>query len=143
MYEITENTPQILFRQSKSASHIYWQILFLLLLLTACTSNIPADTGIEGQVLIGPVCPVVQMGQECPDQPYQAVLVIQTTAGRQVTRITTDAEGKFRLALAPGTYVLHPRTPQNSPMPFATDQTFNVVNGHFTQITIVFDSGIR
>jgi len=119
------------------------RIIFILLLLAAGCSSIPAATGIEGQVRIGPMCPVVQQGQECPDQPYQAVLIIQTSAGRQVTRITTDAEGKFRLTLAPGTYILHPQTPQNSPMPFATDQTFNVVKGHFTQITIVFDSGIR
>jgi hypothetical protein len=117
--------------------------IFILLLLAAGCSSVPADTGIEGQVLIGPMCPVVQQGRECPDQPYQAVLIIQTSAGRRVTKITTNAKGKFRLPLAPGTYLLHPQNPQNSPMPFATDQTFTVVKSHFTQITLVFDSGIR
>lgn len=119
------------------------RIIFILFLLAACSSSIPADTGIEGQVLIGPMCPVVRQGQECPDQPYQAVLIILTSAGRKVTQITTDADGKFHLPLAPGAYVMHPRAPQNSPMPFATDQVFDVVKGQFTTISVVFDSGIR
>jgi hypothetical protein len=89
------------------------------------------------------MCPVVRQGQECPDQPYQAVLIIQTAAGRKITQITTGTDGKFRLSLAPGTYILHPQAPQNSPIPFAFEQTFSVVTGQFTHIDVVFDSGIR
>jgi hypothetical protein len=46
----------------------------LILILSTCSLKAgQTNSGIEGQVFIGPMCPVVQIGQECPDQPYQAV----------------------------------------------------------------------
>ena len=117
--------------------------ILLLLLFASCSPQIPANTGIEGQVLIGPMCPVVRQGQECPDQPYQATLTILTSEGRKVTQFNTDADGRFHLPLAPGTYILHPQTPQNQPMPVAAEQTFRAVEGQFIQIKVIFDSGIR
>jgi len=46
----------------------------IVLVLTACASNAPTptDSGVEGQVLIGPICPVVQIGQDCPTSRIQA-----------------------------------------------------------------------
>jgi hypothetical protein len=114
-----------------------------LILLVACSPGIPANTGLEGQVFIGPICPVVQKGQNCPDQPYQATLVIQTTANRQIIQIYTDTRGNFHLALAPGSYILHLQTLPNRPYPTGRDQKFNVVAGQFTQVKFVLDSGIR
>ena len=117
--------------------------ILLLLFLAACAPQIPANTGIQGQVTMGPMCPVVISGQECPDRPYQATMAILTRAGRDVKKFTTDANGKFTVLLAPGAYILHPLPPQNSPMPFGRDEPFNVVEGQFTQIKVVYDSGIR
>ena len=39
----------------------------LILLLATCSMRTPTptDSGIEGQVMIGPMCPVVQVGQDC------------------------------------------------------------------------------
>ena len=118
-------------------------IFLLVFLLTACAAQIPADTGVEGQVTIGPMCPVVRQGQECPDKSYQATLAILTAGGRQVKQFTTDTAGNFRMPLAPGSYILHPQTPANQPMPTGRDQPFSVVQGQFTQIKVVYDSGIR
>lgn len=114
----------------------------LILLLATCSAQ-PAspDSGIEGQVLIGPVCPVVQQGQECPDQPYQATLTVNSPNGREIVKIQTDAEGRFTIPLEPGEYVLHPESP--NVMPFAAEQTFIVESGKYTQITVIYDSGIR
>jgi hypothetical protein len=117
--------------------------ILLVLMLASCSPKIPANTGIEGQVLIGPICPVVKSGQECPDQPYQATLMILTSGGRKVTQFTTDANGRFRLPLAPGSFILRPQTPDNQPMPSASEQTFSVVEGQFTRLKISYDSGIR
>jgi hypothetical protein len=119
-------------------------VIPLLLFLAACSSQIPANTGIEGQVLIGPICPVVQEGKECPDKPYQATLTILDSSGtRKIARFQTDAEGWFRLPLAPGNYILYPETPDNMALPFAPEQNFTVTEGRFTQINVVYDSGIR
>lgn len=114
----------------------------LILLLTACTpSPTPTDSGIEGQVFIGPMCPVVQEGQECADQPYQALLTVLSPDGREIVQVQTDEQGRFKIPLAPGEYILRPESP--NVLPYASEQPFVVEAGRFTQITVTYDSGIR
>src|SRR6188474_3664668 len=60
--------------------------LMILFLSTCSMDATPADSGLEGQVLIGPMCAVVQVGQECPDQPYQATLTINSPNGRKIVQ---------------------------------------------------------
>ncbi len=120
-------------------------LLFILsvALLAACASApIPAaDTGVEGQALLGPMCPVVRLGQPCPDQPYQATLTVLNPAGKKMAQIQTDVNGLYRLALLPGDYIMHPESP--NVMPHAQDQPFTVIAGRFTKVDIAYDSGIR
>ena len=115
----------------------------LILALATCSiySPTPRGSGIEGQVLIGPMCPVVQPGQECPDQPYQATLTVKSLSGVQIAQFQTDAQGRFQIPLVPGEYILHPESPHG--VPFAGDQSFTVQTGQYTQLTIIYDSGIR
>lgn len=115
----------------------------LILVLATCSiySPTPRGSGIEGQVLLGPMCPVVQPGQECPDQPYQATLTVKSLDGVQIAQFPTDAQGRFRASLVPGEYILHPESPNG--IPFAGDQSFIVETGRYTQITVHYDSGIR
>jgi len=115
----------------------------MILVLATCSiySPTPRGSGIEGQVLLGPMCPVVQQGQDCPDQPYQATLTVMNRDGVQVTQFQTDAQGRFSVPLVPGEYILHPESPNG--IPFAGDQTLMVETGRFTQITVHYDSGIR
>ena len=115
----------------------------LILALATCTiySPTPRGSGIEGQVLLGPMCPVVQEGQDCPDQPYQATLTVISQNGVQVAQFQSDEQGRFRVSLVPGEYVLHPEYPNGNP--FAADQTFTVETGRYTQVTVNYDSGIR
>lgn len=118
-------------------------LLLSMLVLSACSAiqPTPTDSGVEGQAFIGPVCPVVQEGQECPDQPYQATLTINSPKGERIVRIQTEKDGSFRVALPPGEYVLHPESP--NVMPFASDQPFVVEEGKFTWVVVNYDSGIR
>jgi len=118
-------------------------IVTLFIILTACTSTnpTPTDSGVEGQVFIGPMCPVVQAGQECPDQPYQAVLTVNSPKGERIVQVQTEEDGTFKIPLPPGEYVLHPESP--NVMPFASEQTFIVEAGKFTQVIVNYDSGIR
>lgn len=115
----------------------------MILVLATCSiySPTPRGSGIEGQVMIGPMCPVVQQGQECPDQPYQATLTVLHRDGIQVAQFQTDAQGRFSVPLVPGEYILHPESPNG--IPFANDQSFVVETGRFTRITVHYDSGIR
>jgi hypothetical protein len=115
----------------------------LILVLATCSiySPTPRGSGLEGQVLLGPMCPVAQSGQECPDQPYQATLTVKSLDGLQIIQFQTDAQGRFLVSLVPGQYILHPESPDG--IPFAEDQSFSVETGRYTQITVHYDSGIR
>ena len=123
-------------------------LCLFVLFVSACAPQIkdpaePLTSGMKGQILIGPMCPVMQEGVECPDQPYQAALTVLTLDGQEVTRFDTDAEGKFQVNLAPGDYILHPAPPVDHPFPIAADIPFTVLPGEFTTVVVFFDSGIR
>jgi hypothetical protein len=115
----------------------------LILALATCSiySPTPRGSGIQGQVLLGPMCPVVQQGQACPDQPYQATLTVNSLNGVQIAQFQSDEQGQFQVSLVPGEYILHPESPGG--LPFAGDQSFMVETGQYTQITVHYDSGIR
>ena len=115
----------------------------LLLLLSACSGleTPPPDSGIEGQVFIGPMCPVVREGEECPDQPYQATLTITNPKEEKIVQVQTDEQGRFRILLHAGEYVLQPESP--NAYPFVGEQTVIVQEGKFTQVIVNYDSGIR
>lgn len=108
---------------------------------TSCGQSHLPDSGIEGQVLIGPICPVKREGRECPDQPYQAVLTVTNQRGKRIVQFQTDEDGRFKISLAPGEYILHPESP--NAMPFASEQIVVVKEGMFTQVIVNYDSGIR
>jgi hypothetical protein len=115
----------------------------LILLFAACIPTLtPTDSGIEGHVMIGPTCPVVQIGNPCPDKPYQATLIIVTsTSGLKVVQFEADSNGYFRVALPSGEYILHPESP--NVMPRASDIRFTVEAHQFTRVDVVYDSRIR
>ena len=116
--------------------------LFCVMFLSACLQTPqPLDNGVEGSVTIGPMCPVMQEDVPCPDQPYQAELTILTEDGEMVIQFQTDEDGRFRVELAAGDYVLHPESPNG--LPFAADMPFTVEENQFTQLEISYDSGIR
>jgi len=73
----------------------------LILVLATCSiyNPTPRGSGIEGQVLIGPVCPVEQQGQNCPDQPYQATLTVSSLNGVVIAQVKSDAQGHFTIQL--------------------------------------------
>ncbi|MFH1184044.1 MAG: carboxypeptidase-like regulatory domain-containing protein [Chloroflexota bacterium] len=116
----------------------YWAALALAL-VSACT---PTDSGIEGYITAGPACPVMQADVPCPDQPYAGTLTILAENGRtKVTAVTADSSGYFRVALAPGTYIVHPEAP--GVLPRGVDVIVRVLPNQFTRQDIVYDTGIR
>jgi len=101
---------------------------------------------IEGQMSIGPVCPVEREGQPCKAtaEMYAArkISVLSLDGKTLVATITPDAEGKFRLKLPEGKYVL--RTTQSgigsiSGLP----ATINIKANSPVILSIDVDTGIR
>lgn len=103
-----------------------------------------ATSGIQGQVLIGPTCPGPTRpgaSTQCADKPYQATFTVLNQSKQPVTQFQTDAQGRFQIALPPGTYTLVPES--SGPLPRASEQTVTVTKGQFSEVQINFDSGIR
>jgi len=101
------------------------------------------ESGIEGQVLIGPACPGPEspVQDDCADKPYQAVIQILDQNNQRLAEFQTDVQGRFKVPIEPGRYILHPVT--SGRFPTAADQEIEVKSGEYTRVTITFDSGIR
>ena len=108
----------------------------------ATSTPVPSgDSGINGRVTIGPTCPVQRIDSPCPDRPYEVTIAVLDSGRRGVAETRSDSSGHFRLLLPPGSYTLSP--PRTGVPPTAPEQTVDVVAGRFTDVQIVFDSGIR
>jgi hypothetical protein len=117
----------------------------VLAAVLSTASTALADTpnsGIEGQVFIGPTCPVVVEGSPCPDRPYQATITILDSRGVRVRRFQTDEQGRFEIPLEPGTYTLVPE-PSDILVPHADPESVRVREASYTEVTISYDSGMR
>src|SRR5262250_2554940 len=73
-----------------------------------------SESGIEGQVSIGPMCPVERPDRPCPDKPFEASIEIQNqdAQGDHLT-VRSGKDGRFRVKLAPGKYKLTPISPNS------------------------------
>lgn len=128
---------------------IFIFVFLSLFSLSACTALAPSNptptpnSGIEGTVTEGPMCPgPEQIGNNtCPDKPYQTTITVLGANKKEIAQIQTDANGQFKIALEPGTYVLQPAP--GKPLPRAGDQTVEVIGGQYTQVMIVYDTGMR
>ena len=120
-------------------------VLGLLSALATCESSDllgpGAPQGIEGIALLGPLCPVQTEENPCPDQPYEAWVQVQSASGLLVTRFRTGEDGRFRIGLRPGHYILVPES--GDPFPIASEQAVDVALGLYTEVVISFDTGIR
>ena len=104
-------------------------------------STVRRDSGVAGRVLYGPTCPVQRIGQSCT-RPYRATITIRSWQTRRlIARVRSSRRGWFRVALAPGRYLLVPQA--GKPYPRASPQTVTVRSHRYTEVTVDYDSGIR
>jgi hypothetical protein len=120
-------------------------MLALVFLAADCDGDVPpaSKSGIEGAVLIGPMCPVERQDSPCPDQPFEATIVIEDGAGNEVARTTSGADGRFRVHVGPGVYTLVPLPPNEGAPPFAAEQLVEVPSSGYVQVSVSYDSGLR
>ncbi len=119
-------------------------LVALVVAVAACgATRPPADSGIQGRVFIGPLCPVVQEGVPCPDAPFEASIRVRRASGKVVTTVHSSKDGRFRVKLARGEYVLEPLSPNEGAPPQAGAVPVRVRAHAFTRVTITYDSGIR
>lgn len=123
-------------------------LLLLTFLLAACGPNVTATpvagdgtTGIRGQVFLAE-CQGPEVATDCFSQePYQATLIVYDANLQEITRILTKSDGTFEFELEPGVYFIHPYSP--SQYPIATDYQVVVAEGTMTELTVIYDTGMR
>ena len=122
-----------------------WPWVTIFVALAACSSDDllepGAAQGIDGVVLLGPQCPVQTLEDPCPDVPYEAWIEVRSADGKFATRIQSGEDGRFRIGLRPGQYVLDPES--GNPFPIASEQQVEVEEGIYAEVIVSFDTGIR
>lgn len=98
------------------------------------------SSGIAGEVVLRPISPVERPGT-INQRPYAASIHVTDAAGRTVADVRSAADGRFQLALEPGTYVVYPES--EAAYPQAQPQRVIVIEHRMTPVRIVYDSGIR
>ena len=113
----------------------------LALLLASCgmVGRLPSG-GIAGVVTTGPMCPVLVQGSPCPDAPWSGTVRAVSSAGN-VVKAQTDAQGRYRLPLANGTYEVGPVL-EGGPSS-ASPMTVTVSDDAMQVLDLHVDSGIR
>jgi hypothetical protein len=118
--------------------------MILLAGLAGCLG--PQDAGyLEGQVTIGPICPVERPGEVCEPTPetYEArKIVILDQAGNQVELVDINATGYYQVSLSPGTYTVdinHAGIDHSPDVPAAV----TILAGQTMVLDISIDTGIR
>jgi hypothetical protein len=133
----------------------------LSIVLVACSSDSARlegspDSGVQGVVVAGPSCPLDSPVSECASEPVETdVRVLQGTpeaaseAGREagtggepVTVVHAGSDGRFRINLPPGSYVLEAVPPSDTTL-LAKPTPVDVKAHEFTRVTVLLDTGIR
>ena len=109
-------------------------------LASGCAAPPSPSGGITGTVLAGPACPgPVRVGSACPDRPISLQLAFLKD-GAQVASVTSSADGRFKVDLAPGRYVIRGT---GSGLPSVRTLTVDVPPGAYLEVAVSADTGIR
>jgi hypothetical protein len=104
------------------------------------------ESGIEGITEIKVSHPVARENEpEPPTRPYQTDLIILTLSGRrEVARLKTGPDGRFRVSLPPGEYIVkpYPEFPKRF-SPRAGEHLAKVSPGQFIFVRVTFDSPLQ
>ncbi len=99
---------------------------------------------LNGTVLAGPTCPVERIPPDprCADRPVSgAKIIVVNEAGARVADVVSDADGRFSMALSPGTYTVKPQ-PVPGLLGTAPPQAIQLTDTQI-EVTVRYDTGIR
>ena len=107
-----------------------------------------SSSGVRGRSVLQTCYHAYPAGSICTTKPYQTTITVRNGAGRYITTIRTDAQGRFQAKLFPGRYTLTPyvNTGTNAAggifvgFPYAPPAQVLVPYGRFTRTTIIYQS---
>ncbi len=105
---------------------------------------LPFKSGVNGKVLLGPTCPVVQnpADPKCNDKPYQTNISVRHIDSSSVFVVgRSDENGVFNFSLPPGAYVISAFSGEK--FPNCVDIETTISPDKYTDVIISCDTGIR
>ena len=139
--------PRVSHAMKRSVTRPLAAAILALVGLVGCQPPADDATGtLRGEVLAGPVCPVVTEppDPDCADRPVagaELVLEVGSGNGGQI-RVIADENGLFELVLTAGPYTLIPQ-PVEGLLGTAAPVSLEIGAGTTTEISVVYDTGIR
>ena len=122
-------------------------VLGLALASCGAASGHAPNSGIAARVLAGPTCPVETNPPrpQCAPRPLEVGVRVRRVGSQSGARIVhSGADGRFRVRLSAGTYIVQGLPEANSPLPRPpAARRVRVRPGRFTSLTITYDTGIR
>jgi hypothetical protein len=112
--------------------------VFVAALVTVSGST---GSGLYGKVVISPARPVCAAGESCTAPDRNDVLTFWRD-NRRVAIAHTNAAGSYRVALAPGRYVVKVKRPRGIGRGLAPTRA-TVPRGHYARVNFTLDIGIR
>lgn len=128
----------------KLAAGLFWPIVLPWLLIAGCGTQHP-PTGppasrVTGTVVAGPISPVARPG--VPTTRPVPGATVEALRGTEVMAVAlTDAAGRFRLTLPPGTYLILAKADRY--LEKRKSQTVALSAGETLKVSFVIDTGIR
>jgi hypothetical protein len=118
-------------------------LLILVMVGVVSVTQSQSPTGIEGVITVSPIRPgPIRIGDERPNRAPLANSTFTVQSEKApITSFTTDAQGRFRISLAPGHYTISPKQDVGPGHcgPFDVD----VAPGKMTSVEWRCDSGMR
>ena len=103
--------------------------------------NAGATSGLYGKVVISPARPVCTVGEPCTAPDKNDILAFWQR-GRRVATARTTAEGRYRVALAPGRYTVTAK--HRAPIGRGLEPARVVVpRARYARVNFSLDIGIR
>jgi hypothetical protein len=101
-----------------------------------------SETGLEGVIVISPTHGGPIRENEPPSSPLAKKTFVVQQEDRTVSEFETDEQGRFRILLPPGKYIVSGKDPKHrferyGPMPV------EIRAGKMTQVKWDFDTGLR
>jgi len=100
-------------------------------------------SGVRGTATVGPWCPVETSPPDpaCADRAYAGEFAVHSVGGARVAGFSTGRDGRYAIALAPGSYQV--RRADANALPSMAPQAVTVRSGEWTTLDLALDSGIR
>ena len=122
-------------------------VLLIALVCSACAGaaeqSRPGGTGIRGQVVASPTCPVETGDPACEPAPVEARIVVVSLEGAARNVFPSDPDGTFSIGLRPGQYQVHAEPVDQLMRVAPRPLRVTVTEGAVSEITVVVDTGLR